>query len=309
MNRRTFLQSSTAALAANLKLLADAPIPTAALGKTGLQITRFTLGGYHMRVRGEDEGIRVIHRAIDLGVNMFDCAHLYHNGESEVTYGKALAGGLRQKIHLMTKAEIYTYDGAMKELEESLTRMKTDYLDLWCCHQVSKMSEVDQILGPKGSLQAFVKAKEQGKVRHIGFTGHHNPDVHVRLLNAFDGWETVQHPVNLVDPHYLSFIGNVLPKARAKGLGLLAMKSNAMGGIARNNVATIDECLRFTWSQNVDTLVSGVETVEQLEHNVAQCKLFRPMSAAEQSTLLSRTKNGPVGVKVENYKKQEDEPA
>ena len=309
MNRRTFLRSSSAALAVSVKLLADTPMPMANLGKTGMRISRFTLGGYHMRVQGEDEGIRIVHRAIDLGVNMLDCAHLYHDGESEITYGKALHGGLRQKIHLMTKAEIYSYNGAMKELEESLSRMKTDYLDLWCCHQVSKMSEVDQILGPNGSLEAFVKAKQQGKVRHIGFTGHHNPDVHQRLLAAFDGWETVQHPVNLVDPHYLSFIENVLPKVRAKGLGMLAMKSNAMGGITGNRVATIPECLRFTWSHNIDTLVSGVETVAQLEQNVLACKTFKPLSEAEQISLLERTKGGPVGVKVENYKKAPGEQA
>jgi uncharacterized protein len=309
MDRRTFLQSGSAALAANLKLLADNPMPMATLGKTGMKVSRLTLGGYHMRVRGEEEGIRIVHRAIDLGVNMFDCAHLYHEGQSEITYGKALQGGLRQKIQLMTKAEIYTYDGAMKELEESLTRMKTDYLDLWCCHQVSKMSEVDQILGPKGSLQAFVDAKKQGKVRHIGFTGHHNPDVHLRLLNAFDGWETVQHPVNLVDPHYLSFINNVLPKVRAKGLGMLAMKSNAMGGITTNKVATIPECLRFTWSHDIDTLVSGVETVGQLEENVLAAKTFKPMPQKEQISLLERTKGGPVGTKVEKYKKEQSEPA
>lgn len=310
MQRRTFLQASTAALAASqAKLIADTPMPVTTLGRTGMRISRITVGGYHMRVRSEDEGIRIVHRAIDLGVNMFDCAHAYHDGQSEITYGKALAGGLRQKIHLMTKAEIYTREGAMKELEESLTRMNTDYLDLWCCHQVSKMSEVDQILAPGGSLEAFVAAKQQGKVRHIGFTGHHNPDVHQRLLKAFDGWETVQHPVNLVDPHYLSFIENVLPKVRAKGLGMLAMKSNAMGGIAANNVASIDECLRFTWSHDIDTLVSGVETVDQLEHNVLVCKTFQPMSQEEQTTLLNRTGQGPVGVKVERYKKAETEPA
>ena len=304
MDRRSFLRSSTsAAFAVNLKLLADMPMPMADLGKTGIRISRFTLGGYHMRVRGEAEGVRIVHRAIELGVNMLDCAHLYHDGASEITYGKALGGGLRQKIHLMTKAEVYTYEGALKELEESLKRMKTDYLDLWCCHQVSKMSEVDQILGPKGSLEAFVKAKQQGKVRHIGFTGHHNPEVHQRLLAAFEGWETVQHPVNLVDPHYLSFIDNVLPKVRARGLGMLAMKSNAMGGITGNGVATIPECLRFTWSHDIDTLVSGVETVRQLEQNVLACKTFQPMTRGEQVSLLERTKGGPVGVKVENYKK------
>ncbi len=298
MHRRTFLAASSAAL-----LAADTPMPMTNLGKTGMRISRITVGGYHMRVRSEDEGVRIVHRAIDLGVNMFDCAHLYHEGKSEETYGRALGGGLRQKIHLMTKAEIYTYAGAMKELEESLTRMKTDYLDLWCCHQVSTMAEVDQILGPGGSLQAFVKAKEQGKVRHIGFTGHHDPAVHLRLLSSFDGWETVQHPVNLVDPHHQSFIENVLPKVRAKGLGMLAMKSNAMGGIAQHNIAPIAECLRFTWSQDIDTLVSGVETVEQLEQNIATLKTFKKMSPEEMTTLLSRTKKGPVGTGVERYKR------
>ncbi len=284
-------------------------MPTAKLGKTGLEVSRIVLGGYHMRVRGEQNGIAMVHRAIDLGINMLDCAHLYHEGQSEITYGKALQGGRRQKVYLMTKAEVYSREGAMKELEESLTRMKTDYLDLWCCHQVSKMSEVDQILAPGGSLEAFLKAKEQGKVRHIGFTGHHNPDVHLRLLHTFDGWETVQCPVNLVDPHYLSFIQNVLPQVRSRGMGMLAMKSNAMGGIARNHVAPIDECLRFTLSQDVDTLVSGMETIAQLEHNVAFVKTFQPMSQEQQSTTLNRTKSGPIGTKVENYKKTETETA
>ena len=303
MQRRTFLAASSAALALNSKMVADTPMPMTTLGQTGMRVSRITVGGYHMRVKGEEEGVRIIHRAIDLGVNMFDCARIYHGGASEDTYGVALAGGLRQKIHLMTKAEIYTYDGAMKELEESLRRMKTDYLDLWCCHQVSTMAEVDQILGPGGSLQAFVKAKEQGKVRHIGFTGHHDPEVHQRLLSSFDGWETVQHPVNLVDPHHRSFIENVLPKVRAKGLGMLAMKSNAMGGIAKNNIAPIEECLRFTWSHDIDTLVSGVETVDQLEQNVLTLKTLKKMTAQEMTTLLSRTKKGPTGTGVENYKR------
>ncbi|MSV29786.1 MAG: aldo/keto reductase, partial [Bryobacterales bacterium] len=221
MNRRTFLQLSSAAVSAQLKALADTPIPSATLGKSGLHVTRFTLGGFHMRVRGEENGVRIIHRAIDLGVTMFDSAAKYHNGESDVTYGKALAGGLRQKVLLMSKAQVRDGDGAMKQLETTLKRMNTDYLDLWCCHEVNTHKEVDQIFGPGGSLEAFVKAKKEGKARHIGFTGHHDPTVHQRLLDGYDGWETVQHPVNLVDPHYLSFIHSVLPNIRKKGLGLL----------------------------------------------------------------------------------------
>jgi uncharacterized protein len=305
MDRRQFLHVSGAALGVSLQALADAPMPMSTLGKSGLQVSRITVGGYHMRVKGEAEGVRIIRRAIDLGVVMFDSAAKYHNGASDETYGKALTPALRKKILLMSKAQLRDRDGAMGQLETTLRLMKTDYLDLWCCHEVATHEEVDKIFGPKGSLEAFVKAKKEGKVRHIGFTGHHDPAVHQRLLDGFDGWETVQHPVNLVDPHYLSFINSVLPNIRKKGLGLLAMKSNAIGGITKNKVATIPECLRFTWSHDVDTLVSGMETVEQLEQNVLACKTFEKMSPKEISALLARTKGGPKGTKVEGYKKPE----
>jgi predicted aldo/keto reductase-like oxidoreductase len=305
MQRRDFLTLSAAALALDKKALADAPMPSSTLGKSGLKVSRFTLGGFHMAVKGDDEGVRIIRRAIDLGVTMFDSAHKYHNGRSDEVYGKALTPSLRQKILLMSKAEKRDKASAMKQLEDTLRRMKTDYLDLWCCHEVARHDEVDQIFGPAGSLEAFVQAKKEGKVKHIGFTGHHDPSVHQRLLDGYDGWETVQHPVNLVDPHYLSFIHSVLPNIRKKGLGLLAMKSNAIGGITQNKVASIEECLRFTWSHDVDTLVSGVETVQQLEQNVAVCKAFKKMSGKELTTLLDRTKKGPIGVKVERYKKPE----
>jgi len=302
MHRRQFLQVySTGALAA----LADAPMAMAKLGKTGLKISRLAVGGHHMRVRGESEAIRIIHRAIDLGINFFDSAHKYNRGDSEIVYGKALSGGLRQKIVLMSKAQLRDRDGAMRQLEETLQRMQTDYLDLWQCHEVSTPEEVEQILARGGALEAFVKAKQQGKARHIGFTGHRDPEVHRKMLAGFDGWETVQHPVNLIDPHYLSFIDGVLPEARRRGLGIIGMKSNAMGAIGRNRVAEIGECLRFAWSQPIDTLVSGVETVEQLEQNVLALKSFQPLSPAERKELLSRTAKGPRGSKVEGYKKPE----
>lgn len=305
MERREFLQATSAALGVTMETLAAAPMPMATLGKSGLRVSKFTLGGYHMRVRGEEEGIKIIRRAIELGVVMFDSAAKYHDGESDVTYGKAVDKSTRKKILLMSKAQIRDKKGAMAQLELTLKRMNTDYLDLWACHEVARMDEVEKIFGPGGSLEAFVEAKKKGMVRHIGFTGHHDPEVHQALLKGFDGWETVQHPVNLVDPHYLSFIQNVLPKVRAKGLGLLAMKSNAIGGITKEKVATIQECLRYSWSHDIDTLVSGVETVAQLEENVLACKNFTKMSKAEISSLLSRTAKGPIGTKVERYKKPE----
>jgi predicted aldo/keto reductase-like oxidoreductase len=306
MQRRTFIQTAALTAAARLHLLADTPMPTATLGKTGLKVSRFVVGGYHMNVQGEEMATRIIHRAIDLGVNFFDSANLYHKGLSDEIYGRALAGGLRQKVMLMTKCEKYSRAGAMATLEEQLRKMKTDYLDLWCCHQVSQQKEVDEILAPGGSLEAFIEAKKQGKVRHIGFTGHHDPAVHLRLLDATDAWETVQMPINLIDPHYLSFITNVLPVARKKGLGVLAMKSNAMGAITKNNVAKIEECLRFTWSQDIDTVVSGVETTSQLEDNILVLKSLQKLSKQEISILLHKTKQGKIGSKIENYKKKED---
>lgn len=306
MNRRTFLQvSSSAVLAADLKALAEAPMPMATLGKSGLRVSRITLGGYHMAVGGEETAVRIIHRAIDLGVNMLDSAHKYHDGGSDTIYGKALKGALRQKVYVMSKAHLRDRDSAMRQLEETLRRMQTDYLDLWQCHEVSTHQEVDRIFGAGGALEAFVAAKKQGKVRHVGFTGHHDPSVHQRLLDGYDGWETVQHPVNLIDPHYLSFIGSVLPQIRKKGLGLLAMKSNAMGGITQNKIAAYAECMRFALSQDVDTLVSGATTIEELEQNVATVKSFRPMSQREQKELLARTRQGLYGSKVERYKKAE----
>lgn len=301
MERRVFLGS--AALGAALPLEAASPLPMATLGRSGLRVTRIAVGGYHMNVNGEQEALRILRRAFDLGINFYDSANAYHRGRSDELLGRAFAGADRQKVILMTKCEVYSRDGAMRVLEEQLRRLRTDYIDLWQCHQVSEHKEVDQILGPNGALEAFVLAKKQGKVRHIGFTGHRDPAVHLRLLRATDAWETIQMPVNLIDPHYLSFLRAVLPEARRRGLGVIAMKSNAMGQITVQQVAAIDECLRFAWSQDVDTLVSGVETVAQLEHNVAALRAFRPMTPEEIRTLLDRTAKGKVGARVERYKR------
>jgi len=305
MNRRSFLQTSAASFGLSMKALADAPMPMVTLGKSGLQVSRYCVGGFHMAVQGEENGVRIIHRAIDLGVNFLDSAHKYHDGRSDEIYGKALTPALRQKVILMSKAQLRDRDGAMRQLDETLRRMKTDYLDLWQCHEVSTHKEVDQIFGPNGSLEAFVKAKKEGKVRHIGFTGHHDYTVHQRLLDGYDGWETVQHPVNLIDPHYLSFIDNFLPNARKKGLGIIGMKSNAIGEITKNNVAAIQDCLRFSWSQDIDTLVSGAQTTGQLEENVMVLKTLKKMSKQEITLMLHRTKQGKYGSKIERYKKPE----
>ncbi len=279
-------------------------MPMGVLGKTGLKVSRFCLGGAHMRMKGEENAIQMIHRALDLGVNFFDSAAKYHNGASDEAYGKALAGK-RQQVLLMSKAEKRDAKSAMAQLENTLRRMQTDYLDLWQCHEVVRHDEVDQIFGPGGALEAFVQAKQQGKVRHIGFTGHADPSVHLRLLEGFDGWETVQCPVNLIDPHYLSFTYNVVPRVKQKGLGMLAMKSNGMGSIGKNGIAAIEECLRFTLSQEPDTVVSGPQTIAELEQNISVVKAWQKFSPQEISQILERTRRGPIGSRIETYKKKE----
>jgi aryl-alcohol dehydrogenase-like predicted oxidoreductase len=303
MDRRRFLKISSIAWGGGLRLLAETPMPMTTLGKTGLRVSKIAVGGWDMSLTSVEIGAGIVERAIELGINFFDSAHTYNEGRSDQVYGKAIGKERRERVLLMSKSRNRTYDSAMRDLEETLRRMNTDYLDLWQCHAVTTPEDIDQILAPKGALEAFVKAKQQGKVRHIGFTGHHDPSVHQRMLDTCDAWETIQHPVNLVDPHYESFVKNVLPKARAKGLGRLAMKTNAMGGITKARVASIEECLRFAWSQPVDVVISGVQTIEQLEQNVLTCKTFKKMSDREIADLLARTAKGPVGVEVEKYKK------
>ena len=304
MQRRTFL--TAAGLSLTARLAAATPMPMRTLGKTGMEVSLFCLGGFHLRKAGQENGVRLIDRALDLGVNFFDSAHKYHDGESDITYGAAFGGSSskRQKALLMSKAQLRTGKEAMQQLEETLQRMRTDYLDLWQCHEVSRLDEVEKIFAPGGSLEAFVKAKEQGKVRHIGFTGHHDPAVHKALFEGYDGWETIQHPVNLIDPHYLSF-KPIMQRAREAGYGLLAMKTNAIGHISANHIAAIDECLRYAMAQDPHTIVSGVETVEQLEQNVAVIKTEKPYTELEISTLLSRTSQGKIGPEIEQYKRKD----
>ncbi len=308
IQRRTFLSATLAGVgaASAARAAEQAPMPMRTLGKSGLRISWFCLGGFHMRKNGLENAVQMIDRALDLGVTFFDSAHKYHNGASDEAYGAAFgrSSSKRQKATLMSKAQLRTEAEATQQLDETLRRMKTDYLDLWQCHEVSRMDEVERIFGPKGSYEAFVKAKKAGKVRHIGFTGHHDPAVHTALLEGGDEWETIQHPVNLIDPHYLTF-KPVMRAARKKGLGLIAMKTNAIGHITANGIASIPECLRYAMARKPDAIVSGVETIEQLEQNVATIKTAKAFTDDEIETLLSRTAKTKTGPDIEQYKRKD----
>lgn len=285
-------------------LAEGAAIPKRRLGRTNLEVTIIGLPGWHVgRMRSERAAQNMIARALDLGINFYDSAYSYVDGESERRLGRGLRGR-REKIYLMTKSTARRKAEALAELEESLRRLQTDYLDLWQFHALGTPEDVDTTWGPGGALEAALEAKRAGKIRHFGFTGHRDARVHLKAVTEHHGqMETVQMPINPVDPHYESFTRLVLPEAKKHDLGVIAMKTVANGTLVEDGVATPEECHRFAWSQpGVSTVVAGMDTPEQLDENVAQAIAFKPYSEAEQAALLERTRRF-AGIGVEAYKR------
>jgi len=310
LNRRAFLKSAavTAASAAlgefggSLAQAAEVAgeIPLRTLGRTGLRVTMFGLGGYHAGLpEKEEESIALIHRALDLGINFFDNADCYQEGRAEERMGKALEGR-RQNIYLMTKVDQRDARGSREQLEKSLRRLRTDYLDIWQFHAVSRLQELDIVFGPGGAMETAEQAKKEGKIRFIGLTGHFDPAVHLEAIkrHAFD---TIQMPINVVDPHYRSFRNTVLDEVVKQNLGIIAMKSLGFGNILSLGVAKVAEALPWTWSQPISVLVSGCDRREVLDYNVYLAKTFKPVPESEQTALLARTKPH-AGTDVEHYK-------
>jgi predicted aldo/keto reductase-like oxidoreductase len=297
--RRRFLRSTAAGLAAiglGGRARAADPLegemPTRPLGKTGENVSILCLGGHHIgRIRDESECIALIRHAVDLGVTFMDNAWEYHGGRSEELMGKALAGGYRDKAFLMTKHHgRKRWQTAMEHLEDSLRRLKTDHIDLWQYHEVVYPDDPDWIFRPEGAILAAEKAKKQGKVRFIGFTGHKDPNIHMEMLAHDYPWDTVQMPLNPLDAHFKSFEKRILPILEERGIGVVAMKTMAGGHALRTGTVKPAECLRYVWSLPVDTIVSGIINREHLHDNVRAAKTFKPMSEAETKALLARTK-------------------
>jgi predicted aldo/keto reductase-like oxidoreductase len=310
LNRRAFLKTAAGtALSAALGGAAGGwakaaesagEIPRRSLGCTGLRVTVIGLGGYHAGLpANEEQSLAIIHRALDLGINFFDCADCYQEGRAEERMGKALEGR-RKDIILMTKVDQRDAKGSRAALERSLRRLRTDYLDIWQFHALTYVDEVSEILGPGGAMETAQEAKKEGKIRFIGVTGHYDPAVHLEALTRHP-FDTVQIPVNVVDPHYKSFRKTVVEEAVRRGVGVIAMKTLSFGNILTQGVARADEALPWVWSQPVGVLVSGCDRRDLLDHNVYLAKTFRPLSESEQAVLLERTKPH-AGTDVEHYK-------
>jgi uncharacterized protein len=268
-------------------------IPLRPLGTTGVSVSMLCLGGFHISVPPEEEATRIIHTAIDSGITFMDNAWEYADNESERRMGLALAqDGYRDKVFLMTKncAHDRTAANSMVKLEESLRRLKTDYLDLWQIHEVTFPDDPDRIFAPGGAAEAMLKAKEEGKVRFIGFTGHKSPAIFRRMLAQGFPWDTLQMPVSVLDANFNSFQREIMPIAQEQGIGVIGMKSLAAGHIFDDPAIDItpQEAIRYALSQPIASLCSGIDSMAILEQNLRIARDFVPMTADEQSAAVDK---------------------
>lgn len=277
-------------------------LPRRAMGATGEQISILGLGGAHVARAGENEEdtISIIREAIDAGINFLDNAWEYHGGYAEEVMGRALRDGYRDRVVLMTKHHGHDPATAMRHLEDSLRRLQTDVIDVWQFHEVIRESDVRRIAAG-GAIEAALAAKEQGKVRYIGFTGHKHPAFFRMMLEQDVEWDTVQMPMNPLDPHHSSFEKEILPILVERGIAPLAMKTAAGGGAMRAGLEPT-ECLRYVWSRPVSTAISGISSRGDLRQNVAAARAFQPMNEREIAALLERTREAGTGGAFETYK-------
>jgi aryl-alcohol dehydrogenase-like predicted oxidoreductase len=266
-------------------------IPLRPLGRTGTQVSILALGGSHLGdIHDAGVATRIVHEAIDAGVSFFDNAWEYHDGRSELLLGDALVGR-RDQVVLMTKVCTHGRDKrvALQQLDESLRRLRTDHLDLWQIHECIYDDDPDLHFAPGGVIEALDEAKRLGKTRFVGFTGHKDPEIHLRMLAYGYPFDTVQLPLNCFDASFRSFERRVLPELGKRGIAPIGMKSLGGGGYAvRAGVITAAEALRYAMSLPVATVVTGVDGAEVLRQNLAIARGFAPMTGEEMDALRAR---------------------
>ena len=290
-------------------------LPQRTLGSTGKSVTMLGTGGAHVgRAESEREAQAIVETSLEGGVRFYDTAHVYQNGRSEERYGKYLTPEHRDLVFLMTKSTAKDETTAREHLEDSLRRMRTDYLDLWQVHSLKDPEDVDLRI-EQGVLDVFETAKAEGKVRHIGFTGHTSPWAHKRMLERTDIFETVQMPINCADPSFESFIVNVLPALVDRKMGILAMKTLSNGGFFGGDKqfehgshpklvpdrVSFEEALTFAWSHPISVLITGPDDASQMQQKIEIAKDFHPMDEEQQQKLVDRVSDRAGNI-VEFYK-------
>lgn len=305
MDRRTALGilASTAAAGG----AAGADVPHRTLGRTGEKVSAIGLGGHHIgRPKDAAEGIRIIRSAVDRGITFMDNCWDYHDGESEIRMGDALRDGYRQKVFLMTKFDGRTKASTTRQIDESLKRLQTDRIDLIQYHENIRMEDPDRFFAPDGPLEALQQAKQAGKIRYIGFTGHKDPAVHLRMLEVARQhqfrFDACQMPVNAMDAHFRSFTNQVLPKLVAEGIAVLGMKPMGDGHLLKSGMVTAVECLRFALSQPTSVVITGCESMERLDQAVTVALEFKPLTQGENVALLAKTRDAALTGRFEPFK-------
>lgn len=281
-------------------------IPTTTFGKTGQKVSVIAQGGARMDLLPDVRTAAAhVRKVYDLGVNYFDCSRLYWDGRSEEAYGIGLQG-VRKNVFLTSKTVKRTAKEANEELDISLRLLETDYLDLWQAHAVQNRDDIDKLLAPGGAIEAFEKAKQAGKCRYIGFTGHFDPEAHAALMKAYDKWDTVMMPLHAADHAYLSFEKTALPEAIERGLGTQAIKVFGKAFLLRSLSPT--ECLRYVLSlPGVHVAVCGAGTQGQMEDNIRTVQNFRKMTSEEMADIRKRAIVGSgvyTGPTMEYWKKK-----
>lgn len=254
----------------------------------------------------ENDGIRIVRTAIDRGITFMDNCWDYNGGKSEVVMGKALLDGYREKVFLMTKFDGRTKESTARQIDESLARLQTDHIDLMQFHENIRLEDPDRFFAAGGPREALEEAKQAGKIRFIGFTGHKDPIVHLRMLEMAAEhqfhFDSCQMPLNVLDAHFRSFEKNVVPKLVEQGIAVLWMKPLAEGEIPRSGLVSAIECLHYALSLPTTVVINGCESMERLEQALEAARTFKPLTEVQLSTLRAKTKQVAVTGRLERFK-------
>ncbi len=279
------------------------------LGGTGQRVSVIGVGGYHLARPGmlnESDAIHIVRTAVDHGINFMDNCWDYNGGESERRLGMALRDGYRNKVVLMTKIDGRTATTAMQQIEQSLQRLQTDHIDLLQFHEVIRMNDPERIFAAGGALEAVLRAREQGKLRYIGFTGHKSPAIHRHMFEVAAAhdfhFDTVQMPINVMDAHYDSFRNIVLPIAQRVGTAVLGMKPFGDPFVLQSNTVSAPEALTFAMSQPVAVTITGIDSNAILDQDLRVIADFTPLTPPQQQAMLARTAQAAASGEFEKYK-------
>jgi aryl-alcohol dehydrogenase-like predicted oxidoreductase len=324
MERRDFLKTAAAGMAATTAALGQTPALTSSasstdkrphspdmiyrqLGTTGETVSAIGLGGYHLGKQANPaDSIKIIHTAIDHGITFMDNCWDYNDGLSEVRMGQALRNGYREKVFLMSKMDGRTITEYNKQLEQSLGRLQTDTIDLVQFHEVIRFEDPDRIFADDGAIHAAIAARKAGKIRYIGFTGHKDPAIHLRMLAVAKQhdfhFDTVQMPINVMDAHFRSFTREVMPVALQQGIGILAMKTFGDHFILESKTVEPIEALHYGLTQPVSVVITGIDSLPILGQALQAARTFKPLSEAQVNSLLARTQQAALTGKFELFK-------